>query len=410
MHASNDLSVDSGRGPDRTAVIQSIARGDPRLLFAALTVGHMSQGLTFTPFSSSLPQMAHDLGPHGAWVAQMTMALGSLGLLVGALGSGWILERTGTRRTLLGSIAVYAIAGSGGMVLRDPFMLLATRFVVGFASACMVTTCMWGIAAEYVGHKRARALGIANSMAPGMALVGMVMGGFLARLGGWPLTFALYPAFGLIAFIVAFRSLKQVRPKQIQTSEERAAFFIRLLPTFLLGALLFCVIFMGLTQFTFLLQEVGVRDPATRSLLISVATVITTLTSFAYGWVHQRLGVRGTLSLGLGCAAVSLAIMGFGSSATSAVLGNTLFGVFTGLTAPYLYHTVAERTDAFTRSRAVGTLNAFNFLGGFLNPVLLAPLGKAIGVHGSFQVVAGVMAVATIAALLFFRRRAHATG
>jgi membrane-associated phospholipid phosphatase len=45
-----------------------------------------------------------------------------------------------------------------------------------------------------------------------------------------------------------------------------------------------------------------------------------------------------------------------------------------------------------------------------LNPVLLAPLGKAIGVHGSFQVVAGVMAVATIAALLFFRRRAHATG
>jgi MFS family permease len=410
MHESNDLFVGTDRGPDRTATFQSLARGDPRLLFAALTVGHMSQGLTFTPFSSSLPQMANDLGPQGVWVAQMTMALGSLGLLVGSLGSGWILERAGTRRTLLGSIAVYAIAGSGGMFLRDPLMLLATRFVVGFASACMVTTCMWGIAAEYVGHKRARALGIANSMAPAAALAGLVAGGYLAQLGGWPLTFMLYPAFGLVAFLVAFRSLKQVRPKQLQTSTERTAFFIRLLPTFLLGALLFCVIFMGLTQVTFLLQEVGIRDPATRSLLLSVGTMVTTLTSFAYGWVHHRLGIRGTLSLGLGCAAVSLAVMGFGSSATSVVLGSILGGVFTGLTAPYLYHTVSERTDAFTRSRAVGTLNAFNFLGGFLNPVLLAPLGKAIGVHGSFQVVAGVMAGATIAALLFPRRMAEATG
>jgi MFS family permease len=369
----------------------------------------MSQGLTFTAFASSLPQMAHDLGPQGAWIAQMTMALGSLGLLVGSLGSGWILERTGTRHTLLASIAVYAIAGSGGSFLRDPFMLLATRFIVGFASACMVTTCMWGIAAEYIGQHRARALGIANSMAPGTALIGMVAGGFLARLGGWPLTFALYPAFGLVAFVVVFRGLKQVRPKEVEASGERAAFFMSLLPTFLLGATLFCVIFMGLTQIIFLFQEVGIRDPATRSLWMSCATVITTLTSFAYGWVHQRLGVRGTLSLGLGCAAVALAMMGFGSSAAAVVLGNFLFGAFTGLTAPYLYHTVAERTDSFTRSRAVGTLNAFNFLGGFLNPVLLAPLGKAIGVHGSFQVVAGIMAAATVAALLIFPRRATAT-
>jgi MFS family permease len=138
--------------------------------------------------------------------------------------------------------------------------------------------------------------------------------------------------------------------------------------------------------------------------------VVTTLASFSYGWVQQRLSVRGTLLLGLGIASVSIAIMGWGSNGASAVLGNTLGGVFAGLTAPYLYHTVTERTDAFTRSRAVGILNAFNFLGGFLNPVLFEPLGNAIGIHGVFQVVSAIMVAGTlVAAVQFLRHRGEAS-
>ena len=377
----------------------TIGRGHPRLLFATLTLGQMSQGLAFTAFLAALPQMAHDLGEHGEFIAQMTVSLAAFGLLVGSLASGWILEKAGTRTMLLAGLAVFGAAGAGGMVLRDPTALLASRFAVGFASACLATTCLWGVSAAYTGHLRARALGIVNSMGSFMSLAGMLAGGVLAQRGGWPATFVTYPVFALIGLAMAFVSVSQVKPGQMRTVRSEP-FFLRLLPFFLLATLLFILIFMGSTQFAFLLQEDGVKDPATRSMIMSAITVVGTLTSFAYGWIQQRLGARGAFGLSLVCITASLTILGYGNNSVAAVAGAGLLGVYVGLAGPYVYHVVSERTDAFTRSRAIGVLIAFNFLGAFLNPVILAPLGRAVGIHGSFlaaAVVTAVLALATFA-------------
>ena len=88
----NTVTVDTFR---------SIAKGHPALLFATLMLGMMAQTLAFTVLASALPQMARDLGQHGELMAQMSMALASLGLMFGSLLSGWILEKAGTRATML---------------------------------------------------------------------------------------------------------------------------------------------------------------------------------------------------------------------------------------------------------------------------------------------------------------------
>jgi MFS family permease len=400
VHPSNDTG-----SPALAAANTVPGRGSPRRLLATLTLGHMSQGLAFTAFVSALPQMARDLGPRGELIAQMTMALASLGLLAGSLLSGWILEKAGPRRSLLGFIALYGVAGSGGCFLLDPAMLLVTRFAVGFAAACLVTTCLWGIAAEYSGEARAHRLGMVNSMAPLMALLATLAGGLLAQAGGWHLAFALYPAFGLASFLLALPTLKHLEVPQPRATPVRQHYLKQLLPFYLLATGLFTVIFMGSTQFTFLLQEDGVRNPNTTSLILSMVTLVTTLISFGYGWAHQRLGPRGTLLLALVAATVALTIIGAGTSVTSATLGVCLLGIFTGLAAPYLYHTVTERTDPLIRGRAVGILNAFNFLGGFLNPILLAPLGRLVGFHRSYLLVAAVMATLSIVGFVGLRHR-----
>jgi MFS family permease len=398
MHGiESEPAAAAGSGMDTGArSATAISRGHPRLLFATLMFGHMSQGLAFTAFLAALPQMAHDLGEHGEVIAQLTMALAALGLLIGSLASGWILEKSGTRATLLVSLAVYGVAGAGGLVLRDPTLLLATRFVVGFASACLATTCLWGISAEYTGHRRARALGIVNAMGSFMSLAGTVAGGFLAQRGGWAVTFAIYPVFALIGLVMGLVSVGQVKPAQLRSARSEP-FFLRLLPFFLLASLLFIVIFMASTQFAFLLQEDGIKDPAARSMIMSTVTIVGTLTAFCYGWIQQRLGVRGAFLLGLISATASLSSLGFGNNTQTAILGAGLMGVFVGLATPYVYHVVTERTDTFVRSRAFGVLAAFNFFGGFLNPVILAPLGRAIGIHGTFLAVAVVTAALALA-------------
>jgi MFS family permease len=378
---------------------RSIGRGHPALLFATLMLGFMSQGLAFTAFVSALPQIAHDLGPRGELLAQLTMALTALGLMLGALVSGRILERAGSRATLLVSLGVFGVAGGGGLVLHEPLPLLASRFIAGFAAACLTTTCVWGIAAEYAGNRRARALGIASALGNIASLAGTVIGGYLAQRGGWPLAFLQYPVFGAVGVLLGAASLRQVRPGAEATggTAGHAPYFARLLPFYLLAVLLFVVLFMGSTQFAFLLEEDGIHSAADRSLIMSAITIIGTLTGFAYGAVQQRVGVLGAFTVGLGCMAAALAAIGWSTAPAGAVAGAALMGIYVGLVCPYVYHAVTEHTDTKVRSRAIGVLNAFCFLGSFLNPLLLGPLASRIGLRNVFLSVAVLMAALALA-------------
>jgi MFS family permease len=75
--------------------------------------------------------MAATFGDGGEFIAQMTIACVALGLMFGALVSGPVLETAGSRNALLASIAAYGLAGSGGLFLKDPTLLLVGCFVIG---------------------------------------------------------------------------------------------------------------------------------------------------------------------------------------------------------------------------------------------------------------------------------------
>jgi MFS family permease len=363
-------------------------------LYAALMLGSMSQALGFSAFVAALPQMAADLGARGEFIAQLTLSLAALGLVLGALASGWILEKAGARSTLLSALVVYGVSGAAGLFLRDPMSLLASRFAVGFTSACMTTTCVWGIAAEYSGNRRANGLGNSYALSAITAVSSTVLGGLLAHLGGWSLAFLPYPLFGLVGFVLAFVSLKDVRPERVAADSQ--PYFKRLFPFYLLAMLVYGIMFMEATQFTFILEEDGIRDPALRSLIIGTITTVAAVTGFGYGALQRRLGLLGTFTVGLGCMAVALAIVGWTTYIPCAVLGAALMGIHDGLVSPYLYHAITERTAAAARSRAIGLLSAFSFLGGFLNPLGIAALRREMGLRQVFLVVALLMAVLAV--------------
>lgn len=385
----------------------AITKGNPRLLFATLMLGMMAQGLAFTAFVSALPQMAQEFGSRGVFFAQMTMALAALGLMFGALASGWVLEKLGTRTTLLTSLFIFGVLGAGGLVLSNPPLLLATRFAVGFAVACMVTTCVWGIAAAFDGDRRAKALGLSASLANVSALTGTILGGYLAKVGGWHLAFAQYLVFGVPAFALAFVGIGQAKPEPDPVARARQPYFKRLLPFYLLAALLFAVLFMASTQYAFLLQQEGIADPATRSLILATVTVTGALMAFIYGPLQKLLSAQGTFLFGLVCMILALAATGSGLTVNPAFAVGcaVLMGIYAGLVLPYLYHSVTEKTDNPARSRAIGLLTAFGFLGGFLNPPLLLALANAIGLRNVFTVVSiGMLILTTTTAVNFARQ------
>jgi MFS family permease len=356
----------------------------------------MAQGLALTAIVSTLPEMARDLGPHGEFVAQMAMAMAALGLMAGALASGWILAKAGTRLTLLSSLVAYGLAGTGGVLLRKAWPLLASRFGLGFAAACVVTSCVWGIGAAYEGRQRAKAFGFAGALSSVAGLVGSLLGGYLAKWGGWPFASLQYPLFAVAGFVLAFVGIRQVRPQREEVGAVRRPQGHRLLAFYGLVVILFTIFSIGGTLFPFLLQETGLRDPAIRSWILSVPTVAAILSSLSYGTLQVRLGIRGTFTLGLTCMTAGLALIGWTSLLVYAGLGASLMGACIGLVGPYLYHAVTERTDAYARTRHIGILNAVTFFGVFLNPLVFAPLSNAIGSRKTFQIAALIMAMVVL--------------
>jgi MFS family permease len=376
----------------------SIARAGKGILSATLMLGMMAQGLAFTAFVSALPQMAVDLGPNGVFIAQMMMALTAAGLMIGALASGWVMQVAGTRATMLGGLIIYGAMGALGMVANSPAALLAARFIAGFAVACLVTTCVWGIAAEFEGDQRARALGLSSSLANVSALTGTLAGGYLAQVGGWHLPFVQYPIFAVAGFLLAFVGIRQVRPVSSSMVGRGAVGFARLFPFYALAALLFAVLFMASTQYAFLLEQDGFRNPTFRSVILGTVTVVGALMAFVYGPLQRALTATGSFLFGLLCMTAALAGVGAGLTKQPALAVGcaVLMGIYAGLVLPYLYHTVTEKTPEQARGYAIGMLTASGFLGGFLNPVVFVGLAKQVGLRNVFWMVALVLGVLCI--------------
>lgn len=361
--------------------------------------------LVFTALSPVLPEIAAYFGgDNGTFLAQMVMSAPGAGVIVGGLIGGFIIMKFGLRPTLFVALGCFAIVGSAPLYARSGEMLLASRFLLGATDAVIQTALMTLISLSFSDGQRARLIGYATAIGYGGAILSVLASGALGEAGGWraPGLLYLWAVPVLVLALFSIRSVPAGAPEERAIGPRLAA----LRPawgTYLIIPAIYAANYMLAIQFAFLLQANGITSPAEKSWIMVAGLVSAIGGATASGRLLERLGHRrlfGVMALLLGTGE---AIIGFSTSVPGTLAGAAIAGLAGGMVLPTLVNTVISQVPVAVRSTAIGLVYSAAYLGEFLNPVLLDPIRRAIGIHGVFISVG--LVVATVGAIAFLAGR-----
>ncbi len=356
-------------------------------------------------FVPVLAPQAHRLGA----------GVGGVGLVLGAYGfvqfllrvpTGVWSDRLGRRRPfLLAALVACAVAAVGMALAPNPLVLGIFRGVSGLGACGWVAITLL-FAEFFPPEATARAFGLVGFLSSGSQLVGMFLGGMLAQLGGYRLSF-----FGAaVAALVGLGAAVAVRePPQRAAGEPPAPLRLRLAvvrrPSVQVASglavasqfVLFVtsygfVPFLGATRFA--------AGGAALGVLTVCAGLPQALTSLGSGVLAARLPARTIALVGFLVAAGGTAALPWVPTLPALDAAAAVVGAGLGLIGPTLMTTAVRDCEPALRGSAMGFYQSIYAIGMFGGPALSGWVGTHLGMGGLFSTTA---ALAMVAGGLSFR-------
>ncbi len=365
------------------------------LLSAPILAGAVQ--LVVIPAQTGMAQYFAAQGMDGPFIAQNVMTIAAPAMAFGAPLIGWISGRFGKRNTLLVSMLVYGLAGMAGSFTPGLYSLLATRLLLGIASAGYITMAVSLIGDYYASEDaRGRLLGWFAFVGGGGSLVVLYLAGVLTKMQGWHAPFAIY-AVALPLFVLALFLVKNVAPAPAAQSAGTvsdsiwSAWYIYAL-IILISISMYAVTIQG----TYVMNEGGISDAVVQSNVILFSTIGSMAGAYLYRFVRPGLGFYLTLSLTW--AVLALGNIGFVSTLNVYMLGAfaALVGVGSGLMQPLTQTRVLSIVSPAAVPKAMGMALGCIFAGQFVHPFVVTPIRSAFGLHEAFL----FLGVASLAAAI----------
>jgi MFS family permease len=340
-----------------------------------------------------LPAIAsHFAGyPHIGFLTRLMVSIIGVAIIVGSPAIGGFADRYGRRRILLAGLVLYAGAGCAGFVFDDPYSILLTRILVGFATAAAGTMILAIIALQTHGEARNRWLGYTNTAGTICAIALIPLSGFVGKFG-WHWPFLIHamalPLFGLVCVgLPPDKSSRSPRP-----SSSTRPIGISGLPWGLLILAIACgvVVMTAGLYVPFHLSEMGVADPGRISLAMVMMTLGTATSSLLYGPIRSRLNLNAAFAAGFGVSATGLIAVAMARTYGGVLAGQAVGGFGFALVAISLYSLAAQTGRDHHRSRTMGIAKGGLYAGPFVGQLALEPVMTHTTSSGPLFAIAGV--------------------
>lgn len=318
-----------------------------------------------------LPMLrAHFAGTPGVDVqVRLVLALPALCIALWSPVAGLLADRLGRLRVLIGSLALYAVAGTVGLWVDSLAAVLVGRALLGVAVGGVMTAGTALIADYFEGDERTRFLGLQAAFMGFGGVLFLVLGGALAGLG-WRGPFAVY-GVALVVLPAALASLREPSLPRIDLGPSWPEphpwpTLARVYGLVFAGQVVFYLI---PAQTPYLLALRHGADPIRTALVIGGAAALSASVSLRYARLRARLDF-------VQLAALSFAVMGGGYLliATGKGMGTTLAGLAiagagAGVILPNATVWLTTAVTPSLRGRALGAMTTAVFAGQFVSPI-----------------------------------------
>jgi MFS family permease len=372
--------------------------GTPQALL--LIVANVLPTMGIVSLIPVIPQLFaqfHDV-PNAAFLVPAIITAPSICIAALSLIAGWIADRIGRRRLLLGALLVYAFIGCAPLFLSDLKSIIATRVCLGIAEAIIIT-CVATLMGDYFkGAVRQKWLAWQNAagslMATGLIIVGGILGTF-----SWRGPFAMY-SLALVIFLAALRLTWEPEPQSEEVGDgvqKSANAPFPVAPMLLVYAVSFfgaIIFFIEPLQLGLVMAHIGKSSP-------EVIGFVTAGTGFALPIGAYLLGRLKQLRVGYAFAvALAFFVAGFfllsrSQTLTGVIWGASLAQFACGITFPLLLTWAQSKLHFGVRAFGMGLWNSAFFIGQFASTMLVSYLSQSIGgITGAMHVFSIVCLIA----------------
>jgi MFS family permease len=323
--------------------------------------------------------------------------------------AGVIVDRIGRKRLLVAATAVYAVVGTAPLWLDSLAAIVASRALVGVVEAVIMICCTTLIGDYYSPQQRDRYLALQTMCTSIAATAFFVLGG-AAGSAGWRTPFWAYAVSILLApamaiFLPEPQSVADQKLAAPGLDPVRRPFPWRpLAGTCLLTVFAAILFFTVQVEMSFLLDDMGVEDPAMIGLAIAAASVATVLGAgvFARFGRNPAAWMPGVFAV----CALGFAVIWLAPSVPVLIAGAVINGFGCGIMLPSLLTMAMAKLEFADRGRGSGLWTGSFFAGQFICPLVVLALTSAVGsLPGAIGVLAVAGAVGAVGLGLAARRR-----
>ena len=306
--------------------------------------------------------------------------------------AGWISDKSGRKKLLVGALLIYAFIGFLPYFLTDLYHIIVSRVVLGIAEAVIMTLATALIGDYFHGKEREKWVATQVAAVSMSAIILIALGGLLGELIGSRGPFLLYLLAIPIAIGCSFILFDPIKSQENKAEPKAKVPLKLILPLLLITLYVGLIFYIIIVKLGVILGLTGSVSPAIIGGIGAAANIGVALGSFTFSKMKNASGPK-LIAIGLSLSAIGYIGAALSSTLwlTSVSLVVASFGA--GMLLPTMLTWVLSVLPDNVRGRGTGMWTGVFFFGQFAAPIVS---GAAQGVLGSFEGVLLLFAILSI--------------